>query len=451
MNSWAKAIICSVAVQQYAAAQYIDLTFNPGTGLQNGSAKVFANLPDGRIIIGGDFSAYNGTMRRSVARLEADGTLDTTFDPMEGPNGSVSWVFPQPDGKLIIVGDFTAFNSLPRQLITRLRVDGSVDLSFPVIAPNGSFSTAASQPDGRILVAGSFTQINGTNRVNLARLNSNGTLDLSFMAPSGVAGRVNGLIPSQGGTTLAYGNFTSIGGVMRPMLARLNDNGTVDTNFALPLVNGTEITAALEQPDGKIVIAGYFTSIDGYSRLRVARLNSDGSLDFSFYTPLGVTDPPYFLSGQADGKTLLGGSFFYVGGVAQLYLARLNANGTFDPTFNPVLNGGPSAIRGQSDGTVLLSGGFSRVNGTNINRIVRLTGDATVPPQSSLLSARLYPAVFVQGTTGINYRVEYVNNLTNAGMWTPLTNLTLTTSPYLLLDTTWTNSRQRFYRALTLP
>ncbi len=440
-----------MAFQQFAAAQFIDLTFNPGSGLQNGSANVFVNLPGGRIIIAGSFSSYNGAMRRNVARLEADGTLDTTFDPMEGPNNSVSWAFPQADGKLIIAGDFTTFNSLPRQFITRLRVDGSVDLSFPAIALNGSLSTAVGQPDGRILVAGSFTQINGTNRVNLARLNSDGTLDLSFMTPGGASGGVKGLIPSQGGTTLAYGNFTSIGGVARSRLARLNDNGTVDTNFALPFVNGTEITDALEQPDGKIVIVGYFTSIDGYSRLRIARLNTDGSLDLGFYTPLGFHETPFDLSIASDGKILVGGGFFFVGGVVQLYLARLNANGTFDPVFNPVLDSGLSAIRAQPDGTVLLSGGFSRVNGTNINRIVRLTGDATLPPQSSLLSARLYPAVFVQGTTGITYRIEYVTSLTNAAMWTPLTNLTLTTSPYLLLDTTWTNSRQRFYRALTLP
>jgi hypothetical protein len=110
-----------------------------------------------------------------------------------------------------------------------------------------------------------------------------------------------------------------------------------------------------------------------------------------------------------------------------------------------------TALRVQPDGQILVCGGFTFINGTNINGIVRLTRSPTIPTGTSILSTRLYPAIFVQGTTGTNYRIEYVTNLTNAAMWTPLTNLLLLDTPYLLFDTTWTNSRQRFYRAVTLP
>jgi len=450
MGDFARALMCALAIEQLAHAQSIDISFNPGSG-PNRDPIVLARHADGRIVIAGYFSQFNGAMRSELAVLHPDGTLDPSFDPMEGPNGIVRWVLPQPDGKLIIAGDFTAVNSLPRQFITRLRGDGSVDIGFPSVTFDGSLRAAIAQSDGRILLAGFFSQINGTNRSNLARVNTNGTLDLSFSVPGGVVGTVNGLARLFSGKVLVFGSFASIGGFTKSLLARLHVDGTVDTNFALPFVNGSEVTAAVEQSDGKLLICGEFTSIDGYSRIRVARLNSDGTLDLSFYTPFGTDIRPQVATACPDGKLLIGGSFSFVSGISQNYLARLNGNGAFDSTFRPRLNGHTVDFQVEVDARILVCGGFSAVNGTNINRIVRLTSGKLFPPESSLLSARLYPAVFLEGATGTTYRVEYVNSLTNAGMWTPLTNLTLPTTPYLLLDTTWTNSRQRFYRALTLP
>ncbi len=447
---WLGIALCLFAVEQSVGAQSIDITFNPGSGV-NGAPAVIATYPDGRIVIAGGFSQYNGSMRRGLARLQSDGTLDATFDPMEGPNGSVKWIFPQADEKLIIAGDFSTYNSLPRPYLARLRADGSVDLTFPAVGINGYLQAAAAQSDGKILLAGNFTQINGTNRNNFARINTNGTLDLSFSVTAGVVGAVNGLTTLANGKVLVFGSFSSIGGSNRSFLARLHENGAVDNNLSLPFMNGSDVTAAVEQSDGKILICGEFTSIDGYSRIRVARLNSDGSLDLSFYTPLGVDYRPYVVSASADGKALLGGPFANVSGALQNYLARLNADGTVDSNFNPRLNGQVTALRAQFDGQIVVCGWFTTVNGTNINRIVRLIDNGTIPPGTSLLSARLYPTVFLHGTTGNLYRIEYVTNLTNAAMWTPLTNLLLPSTPYLLLDTTWTNSRQRFYRAVTLP
>jgi uncharacterized delta-60 repeat protein len=442
-------MVCMVALDQGVHGQSIDITFNPGSGLNTAPATI-ALYTDGRILVAGGFSQYNGNMRRGLARLQSDGTLDGSFDPMEGPNGPVRWVFPQPDGKLIIAGDFSTFNSLPTRFVTRLRPDGSVDLTFPTISLDGSLQGAISQGDGRIMLAGSFTHINGTEQPNFARLNTNGTLDGSFSVPSGVVGTVDGLTALASGKTLVFGSFSSIGSYPISLLARLDEHGVVDTNFALPFVNGSEITAVAEQPDGRIVICGEFTSIDGYSRIRVARLNSEGTLDLSFYTPLGIDSRPYAVSLTPDGRVLLGGNFYFVSGVPQLFMAQLKSDGTLASTFNPRFDSGVTGIRSLADGNILACGGFTMVNGTNINRIVRLTGGTASAPGTVSLFARPYPAVFVQAATGTTYRIEFVTSLTNSAMWTPLTNLLLLESPYLLLDTTWTNSRQRFYRALEL-
>src|SRR5207248_1147872 len=142
--------------------------------------------PDGRILMGGSFSVYNGTTRNSIARLNTDGSLDTTFTVGTGANNAVFAIAIQVDGRIVIGAHFTSFNGTARNRITRLNSDGSLDTTFNIgTGANSAVRAIAVQPDGRILIGGQFTTYNGTARNNIARLNADGSLDTTFNVGTG--------------------------------------------------------------------------------------------------------------------------------------------------------------------------------------------------------------------------------------------------------------------------
>ena len=119
------------------------------------------------------------------------------------------------------------------------------------------------------------------------------------------------------------------------------------------------------------MVSGFFTSVGGVPRGRLARLNPNGTLDATFPDP-GANNLVLALARQADEKILVGGFFDSIVLTAQAKLARLNANGTRDTTFNPVTNGSVHALSVQSDGKILVGGTISQMNGTVVNNLAAL-------------------------------------------------------------------------------
>ena len=159
-------------------------TFNIGTGVVHlstggGGVHSMALQPDGKILIGGIFTTVNGLSRNYIARLLPDGTVEdtTTFNTGAGPNTYIRAISIQADGKILIGGDFTTVNGLPRKCLARLLSDGTVESTAtfdPGTGPNGSSNNGvyglAVQVDGRILIGGGFTSVNGLPRTRIARL-----------------------------------------------------------------------------------------------------------------------------------------------------------------------------------------------------------------------------------------------------------------------------------------
>ena len=145
--------------------------------------------PDGKIILAGNFNSVLGVPRSNIARLNADGTLDTGFDPKA--NGPVNSVVVQADGKVLLGGAFTTLQpngaaaASARDRIARVNADGTLDTGFDPKA-NSGVQCVAVQADGKVLLGGAFTMLqpNGaaapTARQYIARVNSDGTLDTSF-------------------------------------------------------------------------------------------------------------------------------------------------------------------------------------------------------------------------------------------------------------------------------
>lgn len=183
--------------------------FSEGGGV-NGNVLAIAVLPDGGVIVGGVFSSVCGVARRNIAKLNADGTLDrTAFEgPTSGVNGKIAALAVSPDGGVVAGGEFSDASGQPRSNLAKFRLDGSLDPSFSASGTtNGPVAAVSIQPDGRILVGGEFTQVGGQPRKNLARLMSDGTLDPAIGGTAGVTGAVRAVAASGALRAIAGGSF----------------------------------------------------------------------------------------------------------------------------------------------------------------------------------------------------------------------------------------------------
>lgn len=155
--------------------------------------KTVALQSDGKILIAGDFiiPTDTGSIRARLLRLNSDGSVDSTFNPGSGANGVISAIAVQPDGKILIGGNFTQYNGVLRNRLSRLQPDGSLDSTFdPGEGANRPISSIGLQTDGKILIGGSFSKYDNVPRNNLARLQANGSLDTTF-APNSIARSVS--------------------------------------------------------------------------------------------------------------------------------------------------------------------------------------------------------------------------------------------------------------------
>jgi uncharacterized delta-60 repeat protein len=358
----------------------LDLGFNPGANpLWPDSIAVQA---DGRILVVGEFSNLGGQPRNCIGRLNANGTLDSSFNP--GADTAVFSLAVQSDGMILVGGAFNNLGGLPRSHIGRLNADATVDFGFdPGAYPvsNVSVYCLALQADGMILVGGRFATLAGQTRNCIGRLTADGTLDSSFNP--GANSTLFALAVQADGKILVGGYFTTLGGQTRNYIGRLTADGTLDSSFN-PGANNYVSSLAV-QADGKILVGGYFTTLGGQTRNKIARLNADGTLDSSFNpgaspeANMGVGS----MAVQADGKILVGGPFTKLGGQTRNCIGRLNADGTLDGSFNPgtdALSGvGVSAIAVQPDGKILVGGYFTVLGGQPCSKVGRLnnTGPAT--------------------------------------------------------------------------
>lgn len=359
----------------------IDPTFGIGSGA-NSFVNAIQLQSDGKIIVGGDFTSYNGISVSRLVRLDADGTIDPTFVVGTGLDLSVKTISIDAVGKILIGGDFTSYNGTSINRVARINQDGSLDATFNSGSGlNGSANSISLQADGKIIIGGSFTSVNGTTRNRIARLNIDGTVDSSLDPGTGFNNPVNTVSVQSDGKLIIGGSYTSFNGTTYNRIARLNSDGTLDNTFVIGTgLNNTVWTTAVK-PDGKILIGGVFSTFNGNSRSRILCLNTDGSIDNTFVIGSGFTGGvvnSIFL--QSNNTILLGGSFTTYNGTSRSRIACLNADGSWVSSFNPGtgfdLKVTTSAI--QTDGKIILGGAFSSFNGTPRNSIVRLNSNGNI-------------------------------------------------------------------------
>ncbi|MGC2239017.1 MAG: FG-GAP-like repeat-containing protein, partial [Pyrinomonadaceae bacterium] len=438
------------------------LTFTPSYDQSFPEVSVFANAqvygvnsmllqPDGKIILGGEFTTVNGFNFKNLVRLNSNGSIDASFNiNAVGPNRYIKSMLLMPDGKLLVAGNFTSYNGALKSKFALLNADGTLvssfavpnnlwivyDLDFasdgkilasgtnfgiptqsnpnpggngstqnfmkistdgtpddafqPKIGENGRGYVVRVQPDNKILVGGDFTTPNSIERKFLVRFNPDGTVDTGFNQTI-IKTPVNMLDILPDGKILAGGNpgiFESGNGIYRlnpdgstdqginstvdawdlraqpdgkSLIAKNNyiirQNVNASQDALVSVTQNTTINAIALQPDGKILIGGTFSDVAGVPRGRIARLNADMTLDTTFNPPGGANNLVFQILVQQDGKILIGGNFNAVNfDSTKKYLARLNSDGSLDTSFSPNLDLRLSCFKLEPGGKILIAG-----------------------------------------------------------------------------------------------
>jgi uncharacterized delta-60 repeat protein len=332
-----------------------DGSFDP-TFVLNLFSSVEAMLveEDGKIVV---TQLFGG-----IYRYNADGTEDTSFSRTVF-RGEGFYRLLKQGGKYIVAGNFSVYDPIGNtgyNNLARLNYDGTLDTTFtPTAFGETNFLSLFVQPDGKIVMTGAFDYYNGNTVPNVIRLDENGSLDTTFNAGTGAAGTVRTVAMQPDGKYIISGTFESFNGVAKHLNARLNSDGSLDNTFNYTTTVGLPEDGVVGykifvQPNGKILIGGAFKDAmydiegtpDGSVPVYLTLLNTDGSTDDSFTVPFD--DSVFSFDVQDDGKLLVGGWFRNYNGQPQKSLARLNYNALFTHAFDkPTVTVYPNPVSGQ--------------------------------------------------------------------------------------------------------
>jgi uncharacterized delta-60 repeat protein len=204
----------------------------------------------------------------------------------------------QNDGKILVGGSFTTANGVSSPGIARLNTNGSVDTTFNVgTGANGNVQTIALQSDGEILIGGAFNLVNSSTHYGIARLQASGTLDNSF-APTGPYDEVesvNAIAIQPNGSVVFGGNFVGVDDYYYPFLARVLSTGSLDFNFDYTEIGPNGIVeAVVVPPTGQLLIGGMFTTVNNSPYNYLARLD-DAVLPAFFTGATALSNGVYYL------------------------------------------------------------------------------------------------------------------------------------------------------------
>jgi uncharacterized delta-60 repeat protein len=406
--------IASLSLDGALTDAYTGLTTESAT---LGTVYALARQSDGKFLIGGDFTGVRGKYRGGFARLNPDGTLDTTFKG--GIDGTyVRGITIQPDGKILLAGYFGAVQQYACTSLARLNSDSYFDTTFkPIVTKlDGSVSDlkqAKLRQNGQIMVAGHFRTVNGQSRTTVARLNANGTLDADFDAQVAINKGTNiqaYRVAEVNGKYLVAG-YVIDDGLNGGFLTRLTSTGALDTTFGPTapttpspnvIIPNDAVKDLVLQQDGRILVCGNFTEIrDGNffrpQRGRIARFTVDGLLDDTFTTDTGAN---YYIEAmilQPNGRIVIGGNFtrynlpFINDPDNRSRIARILPNGNLDASFNPgtglaeptspAYKVSTYALLRLASGKALIGGYFTLYNGTTRNQLAQVfAGPADANP-----------------------------------------------------------------------
>ncbi len=357
-----------------SAAGAADPVWDPSA---NDIVESLALDSSGAVYVGGGFSSIGGQLRSRIAKLSGSGTgaADPAWNP--SANTLVTSLVVDDSGTVYAGGLFTRVGDEAHTGLVRLNANGVPDEPRVELHRPGVVRALARQPDGGLIVGGDFSHADDVIRSNALRVQPDGTLD-QYWNPSANS-TVTALAVDASGAVYAGGVFTSIGGQSRNRISKLSGSGTgaADPTWN-PSANST-VSALAVDITGAIYVGGWFTSIGGQSRNRIAKLSGSGT---------GAADPTWNPSADsyigalavgASGAVYVVGGFTSIGGQSRNYIAKLSGSGTgaADPIWSPLPNNPVYALAVDASGSVYAGGPFTSIGGQSRNRIAKLSGGGT--------------------------------------------------------------------------
>lgn len=418
---------------------YLDPSFNSnGSGGFNAgfNARVdaMAVQPDGKIIVAGIFTTYNGSPANGIARLNADGTLDSTFVTGAGFVHAAS-TFPKDitvdaNGNIYVVGGMTSYNGVSVPRAVKLSSTGALDTTFNTNFSNldaagagtlGWLESVLITDDGGILIGGGFRRlpienpiVSATTRpAALLKVNSLGVLDQTFLANIGLGfdaqspnSYVFDMIKRPNGDVLVVGGFQRINTtvITSNNIALINQNGTNQTSQApnnAPYASfstiagrgfGGEVDSIAQDSSGKIYAMGRFTSYDSLSpnANRIVGINADGSRNTSFNVGTGFNSGQVDMAIDAESNVIVsGGASVYNGTTVTSGVFRIRPNGTLDTSLAVGLNISQSTVRSViplPNGNMYIGGSFSSYSSIPVGRIALLSTAPSLSPATQTVT-----------------------------------------------------------------
>ncbi len=331
--------------------------------------------------VGGGFSTLDGQPRQYLGKLSAsgNGAVDPMWDP--GADNLVRILVADGNDAIYAAGDFLIIGGESRHLMSKLSASGTgaVDPDWNPI-PDDLPTSMVLGSNNSIYVAGRFQNIGGQARRTIAKLSRSGTGAADPVWNPAPTGGVNALATANSGAVYAGGGFTSIGGQTRSDIAKLSDAGAGDADPAWdagPVEGHYYVVNAMAMlgDDDDLAVGGSITSIDGQPRRGLAVLSNTGD-----NLPAVDTVQPgfvYALAAQPNGGMIVGGYFDNAGAQIRHSLLRLQVDGSLDPNWNPDAENGVLALATIGNETVFAGGGFSYVGGLPRASIAKLSGSGT--------------------------------------------------------------------------
>jgi uncharacterized delta-60 repeat protein len=423
-----------------------DATFNVGVGF-DGTVNTLAIEPSSKVLVGGAFTTYSGSTINRIARLNSNGTADTINfgGGLQSFNDTVNDIQLQSDGKVVVGGNFTTYATFNNCLrIARLTNSGSFDTTFSGSFFDNNVNNLKIQPDGKIVVVGqftnkiariylvgnqitadpdfkigngfdnfnnlpaagtiqidsnkniyitnNFTSYSGSNASRIVRLLPSGAIDTSYNVGPGLRGSLLNVASTAtygSGTALSgsvvqiYGQFATYAQPPSNRLSLVSTTGNSASFFDIGEGFSAGVYSYATESNGKIIVVGTFGEFAQTRNAAIVRLTPTGSRDTTFISSSGFDGLANAVAIQSDGKIVVGGSWVSTySGSAAPRIIRLNTSGSIDTTFNPgtgfPLNNNVNTLAIQSDGKIVAGGTFTSYSGSAANRIIRLNTDGTI-------------------------------------------------------------------------
>jgi subtilisin family serine protease len=418
-----------------------------------GFVFAIAEQDDGKIIIGGQFCVVNGVARSNIARLNADGSLDQTWDP--GANRTVRQVVLS-GADVFVLGEFDTIGRQNRNGLAKLNTtgDGAADALWNPSHPGNLHALAVS---GTNLFVGGLSY--------LAKLSTTDTGDGDSPWGPQPDANINALVV-RGTDLYLAGNFKRLESFGRSRLAKVDTlgAGVVDPDWDPDATGGNlGYIPTLYATESHLYVAGSFNQVGGVNRKNIARLILGGSGEADQWDPSADGGMVYALAVSGE-DVYAGGSFSQIGGEPRSCLAKLSAaDGAADPSWKVDTGGGFVSALATSRNSIFAGGNFATINGQaclSLAKLDTVTGarDDSFRAEVGCVRSAFFSLQFssgeglmLYGMAGDTYLIEYTENLHSPIIWLPLTTVTLSGDRSIIPGTRQTTKPQRFYRALLVP